>query len=95
MVSRILFAAVLCLSPAYTAAQTGTGPRRDIAAIHDVIEQYTKAVDTVDLNLLSQNLVSRARGLVHLSTGRGAWLRCHPAAGLSEHNGRHVLGTKS
>ena len=54
MVSRILFAAVLCLSPAYTAPQTGSGPRRDIAAIHDVIAQYAKVVDTVDLNLLSQ-----------------------------------------
>jgi len=54
MVTRILLAATLCLMPAYAAAQTDTGPAPDIAAIHHLIEQYTKAVDTVDLNLLSQ-----------------------------------------
>jgi len=54
MVTRILLAAILCLIPAYAAAQTDTGPRRDIAAIHHLIEQYAKAVDTVDLKLLSQ-----------------------------------------
>ena len=40
--------------PRCAAAQTDTGPGRDIAAIHHLIEQYAKAVDTVDLNLLSQ-----------------------------------------
>jgi hypothetical protein len=54
MVTRILLAAILCLIPAYAAARTDTGPRRDIAAIHHLIEQYAKAVDTVDLKLLSQ-----------------------------------------
>jgi SnoaL-like domain len=54
MVTRILLAAILCLMPAYAAAQTDTGPGRDIAAIHHLIEQYAKAVDTVDLKLLSQ-----------------------------------------
>src|SRR6202051_5340993 len=54
MVTRILGAAILCLMPAYAAAQTDTGPGRDIAAIHHLIEQYAKAVDTVDLKLLSQ-----------------------------------------
>ena len=54
MVTRILLAATLCLMPAYAAAQTDTGPAPDIAAIHHLIEQYAKAVDTVDLNLLSQ-----------------------------------------
>jgi hypothetical protein len=54
MVTRILLAAILCLIPAYAAAQTDTGPGRDIAAIHHLIEQYAKAVDTVDLNLISQ-----------------------------------------
>lgn len=39
MVTRILLAATLCLVPAYAAAQTDTGPGRDIAAIHHVIEQ--------------------------------------------------------
>jgi ketosteroid isomerase-like protein len=48
MVTYIL--AILCLVPAYAPA----GPLRDIAAIHHLIEQYAKAVDTVDLNLLSQ-----------------------------------------
>jgi ketosteroid isomerase-like protein len=54
MATRILLTAILCLMPAFAAAQTDTGPTRDIAAIHDLIEQYAKAVDTVDLNLLSQ-----------------------------------------
>src|SRR6202051_4166764 len=54
MVNRILLATILCLSPAYAAAQTDTGPGRDIAAIHNLIDQYAKAVDTVDLKLLSQ-----------------------------------------
>jgi ketosteroid isomerase-like protein len=54
MVSRILLASALCLMPAFAVAQTDTGPERDLAAIHHLIEQYAKAVDTVDLNLLSQ-----------------------------------------
>jgi ketosteroid isomerase-like protein len=54
MLTRNLLAAVLCLIPACAAAQTDTGPAPDVAAIHTLIEQYTKAVDTVDLKLLSQ-----------------------------------------
>jgi ketosteroid isomerase-like protein len=54
MVTHILLAATLGLMPASTAAQTDTGPGRDVAAIHHLIDQYAKAVDTVDLNLLSQ-----------------------------------------
>jgi ketosteroid isomerase-like protein len=54
MLTRILLAAILYITPTFGAAQTDTGPGRDIAAIHHRIEQYTKAVDTVDLNLLSQ-----------------------------------------
>src|ERR1700730_12734155 len=54
MVTRILLAAILCLMPAYAAGQNDTGPGRDIAAVHHFIEQYAKAVDRVDLKLLSQ-----------------------------------------
>jgi ketosteroid isomerase-like protein len=54
MLTRNLFAAILCLIPAFAFAQTDTGPAPDVAAIHGLIEQYTKAVDTVDLKLLSQ-----------------------------------------
>ncbi len=54
MATRILLAAILCLSPAFAAAQADTGRPRDIAEIHHLIEQYAKAVDTVNLNLLSQ-----------------------------------------
>ena len=54
MVTRILITAILCLIPVCAAAQTDTGPGRDIAALHHLIEQYAKAVDTVDLNLISQ-----------------------------------------
>lgn len=54
MIPRILLATLLCVVPAYAAAPTDTGPARDVAALHHLIEQYAKAVDTVDMNLLSQ-----------------------------------------
>ena len=54
MATRTLLAAILCIMPAFAAAQTDTGAGRDITAIHHLIDQYAKAVDTVDLNLLSQ-----------------------------------------
>jgi ketosteroid isomerase-like protein len=54
MVMRNLFAALLCFLPACAIAQTDTGPARDVAAIHSLIGQYTKAVDTVDVQALSQ-----------------------------------------
>jgi hypothetical protein len=37
MVTRTLLAVILCLMPAFAAAQTDTGPRRDIAAIHHLV----------------------------------------------------------
>ena len=54
MLIRILFAAILCAVPACAVAQIDTGPASDVEAIHKLINQYTKAVDTVDLKLLSQ-----------------------------------------
>lgn len=51
---RILFAAIVCLIPASAVAQGDTGPASDVAAIHRLIDQYTKAVDTLDLKLLSK-----------------------------------------
>jgi hypothetical protein len=54
MLTRILFAAILCLISACAVAQTDTGPAPDVETIHTLINQYTKAVDTVDLKLLSQ-----------------------------------------
>jgi ketosteroid isomerase-like protein len=54
MVAHILVVVILCLIPAWAAAETDTGPERDVAAVHHLIEQYAKAVDTVDLNLISQ-----------------------------------------
>ncbi|WP_058185890.1 YybH family protein [Terracidiphilus gabretensis] len=53
MFSRVLLAATLCIVPV-CAAQTDTGPGDDVAALHHLIEQYAKAVDTVDLNQMSQ-----------------------------------------
>ncbi len=49
---RIL--ALVFLIAAYAEAQTDTGPAPDVSAIHHLIDQYAKAVDTVDLSLLSQ-----------------------------------------
>ena len=54
MLTRLLFAAIPWLISACAVAQTDTGPTPDVAAIHTLINQYTKAVDTVDLKLLSQ-----------------------------------------
>ena len=54
MFGRILLVALTFLIPACAAAQEDTGPAPDVEEIHYLIERYTKAVDTVDLNLLSQ-----------------------------------------
>jgi ketosteroid isomerase-like protein len=54
MSARILLVAIAVLMPAYSVAQENTGPAPDVEAIHHLVERYTRAVDTVDLNLLSQ-----------------------------------------
>jgi len=54
MLTRTLFAATLCLISACAVAQTDTGPAPDVGAIHTLITQYAKAIDTVDLKLISQ-----------------------------------------
>jgi ketosteroid isomerase-like protein len=54
MLRRILLVAISVLIPGCAAAQEDTGPAPDVEQIHYLIERYTKAVDTVDLNLLSQ-----------------------------------------
>jgi ketosteroid isomerase-like protein len=54
MIARIPLVALVFLLAACAAAQADTGPAPDVAAIHKLIDQYAKAVDTVDLNLLSQ-----------------------------------------
>ena len=51
---RILFTAVLSLFCIGAGAQTDTGPATDVGAVHILINQYAKAIDTIDLNLLSQ-----------------------------------------
>jgi len=51
---RVLFASILCLVSAHAIAQTGPDPAPDVTAIHELIDQYTKAIDTVDLKLISQ-----------------------------------------
>jgi ketosteroid isomerase-like protein len=53
MTTRILFAAIFCVMPACP-AQADSGRGSDVAALHHLIEQYAKALDTIDLNLLSQ-----------------------------------------
>jgi ketosteroid isomerase-like protein len=53
MLARVLLVAI-ALSSVCVAAQEDTGPAPDVEAIHHLIERYTKAVDSVDLNLLSQ-----------------------------------------
>jgi ketosteroid isomerase-like protein len=54
MLARILIAAILSPICACAVAQTDTGAASDVGAIHRLIDQYTKAIDTVDLKLVSQ-----------------------------------------
>jgi len=54
MLTRILFAAILYPLSACAVAQTDTGPAPDVSAIHGLIHQYIKAIDSVDLKLISQ-----------------------------------------
>jgi len=54
MLGRVLLAAITFLVPACAAAQEDTGAAPEVEEIHYLIERYTKAVDTVDLKLLSQ-----------------------------------------
>ena len=54
MLKRVLFAAIFSLISVCAGAQTDTGTAPDVAAIHKLIDQYTQAVDTIDLKLLSQ-----------------------------------------
>jgi ketosteroid isomerase-like protein len=54
MLGRIPFVVIALLIPPCASAQDDTGPAPDVAANHHLIERYTKAVDTVDLNLLSE-----------------------------------------
>lgn len=52
---RILTAVLACLFPANPCCQPGDGAAvADSAAIHRLLGQYAKAVDTVDLKLLAQ-----------------------------------------
>ena len=55
MRARILIAAVFFLLPVCACCQADAGAAAaDRAAIHDLLGQYAKAVDTVDLQLLAQ-----------------------------------------
>ena len=54
MPSRVLLATVMLLAPFCVAVEADTGPDPDVTAIHQLIDRYTQAVDTVDLSLLSQ-----------------------------------------
>jgi ketosteroid isomerase-like protein len=54
MRARIVIAAVALLLPTYACGQASAGPSADSAAIHHLLGQYAKAVDTVDLKLLAQ-----------------------------------------
>jgi ketosteroid isomerase-like protein len=50
----LLLAVLLFIPPAVVAGQTDTGPAADVMAIHRLIHRYARAVNTVDLQLLSQ-----------------------------------------
>jgi len=54
MPARVLLFAIFFLISASAGAQTDTGPAPDISAIRHLIDQYAKAIDTVDPHLISQ-----------------------------------------
>ena len=95
MLSHILLVAITFLIPACAAAQEDTGPAPDVEAIHHLIEGYTKAVDTVDLSLLSQIWSHSPEVSFIYPLGEERGFDCHRAACLQECHGRHVLGTQS
>jgi len=75
MLTRILFATLALFIPVCAAAQQETGPAADVEAIHRLIGQYTKAVDTVDLNLLSQIWSHSPRSHLSIRWARStAWM---------------------
>jgi hypothetical protein len=48
MPTRILLMAVIFLAPTCFAVEPDTGPDPDVKEIHDLVDRYAKAVDTVD-----------------------------------------------
>jgi ketosteroid isomerase-like protein len=54
MHTRVLFLVIAFIVPVCAAAQSDTGPASDVEAIHHLIGSYAKAVNTVDLDLLTQ-----------------------------------------
>jgi ketosteroid isomerase-like protein len=54
MPTRTLLMAVILLAPVCVAVESDSGRASDVKAIRQLLERYLKAVDTVDLNLLSQ-----------------------------------------
>jgi ketosteroid isomerase-like protein len=51
---RVFLATVTFLLPVCALGQPGTSATADSTAIHNLLRQYAKAVDTVDLKLLAQ-----------------------------------------
>jgi ketosteroid isomerase-like protein len=54
MRARILTATVALLLFAWGFGQTGVSPTADSMAIHELLGQYAKAIDTIDLKLIAQ-----------------------------------------
>ena len=54
MLPRLLLAGLILFASFSTSVKADNGPNTDVDAIHRLIARYVKAVDTVDLNLLSQ-----------------------------------------
>jgi ketosteroid isomerase-like protein len=54
MPTRVFVAALMLLAPFRVAMKADTGSAPEVKAIHQLIDRYAEAVDTVDLNLLSR-----------------------------------------
>lgn len=54
MPTRLRFVTLILLAPFCAPAKADTGPGPDVSAIHQLIQRYAQAVETVDLSLLSR-----------------------------------------
>jgi ketosteroid isomerase-like protein len=54
MRDRVLLSVLILLMPVCAAGSADTGAGSDVEAIHQLVDRYVQAVDSVDLNLLSQ-----------------------------------------
>jgi hypothetical protein len=94
MRARILIAAVAFLVPVYAWGQTDASATADSSAIQDLLGQYAKAVDTVDIKLLAQIWSHSPDVSFIYPLGEEHGFDAIPTKCLPERNGRNVFGAR-